>query len=1474
LLIVFPASVHGADDDLVFLHAGGLTSWQAPPSDVSGVLVSTGGTLDSSPEAQRTDGVFAAQGLTAQGYMAVNLIPGDFARGFAKLQPALAGGPFLSANIKDRAGKRVVPASLVLTIGKHKVGFTGVTMPPDPADAAAKTFSADLTAAEPVESLKDVVAQLAKDSDVHVLLVNGTSTFAAGILRAYPDFQLCIVGSGAAEPGVIRIGSAALVQSPLGGQAFGVTVLPAGAVANARSEVRLASPKMSAAMRKAYADNHLPVTPLDAATTQPVAAVAAISTPDRFPEDGLLQFAGSASNRGVKLTTSLCRLTSEYGTAKAPAGSSFLVVASTWENIIPLTLIAKRNIPTEYQVPNLGDHIYVVVNGSMVARLAPDAVKLPGHVPVAPLKIAKLGETVHGNLVFALPPAPIKSLELRFYDFAHGHMVIPLVTSSEPVAAALFPSMKNQVLEASINGVQKAQALGGANAPGGMVYVLIDLRARSVMFTEADATAFDPKASEGRKLQVGTVADWKESRKYMQLILDGEYGYPPLAQSDLIEEPRFLPDIMTGGRAVFLVPDKYTSLELRCDFPNAKLPNGTVQRIDGLTLPVEGKRPPLPARQAIVTTRDDIFDLAIVSQTTADEFAGKKAEAGHRFLVLDVTVQNLGRQQEFFQTREQLKYATEAGAMVNVDDATFRSARAPGDLIYIPVRERRTFQLAYSIPKAETHPRLAYASATQGGSKVLKLKPLTAPVGPAEGQLALVPPNPPVTPPPVSPAPPVTPTQTPPMRPEATNIAAPAVASNLPPVNVPIVPPAITPPRPHGPAKGIEGVGLTAEQVNQAIDKGAAGLWAFLKQTDLKRDVNTFGSDHPHVLCALAMVHSGAHKKIPEFNSALRNYLTHVKPQELGTYENGLLCMLIEAYGDPAFAPQLRQSARWLLEAQGAGGTWDYQPRVPVTLFKPVVQTTVLQIVGGAPEGAAGEEWTRLTDWKIGKDGDNSVSQFAILGLQAASRSGIQIPAETWKRALAATRQRQCNDGGWGYNAQGNTGYGSMTSAGICAVAICKDRLNQPNPASDEAITRGVAWLDTNFKVDKHPKRSNEFQWAFYYLYSVERVGRTLDTEFLGQNEWYPLGAAYLVHSQKPDGTWKADKAEENDPRLATSFSLLFLTRATPPLKPLKRQGPGTLRTAAVTPENRFYIILDASGSMLDQMDGQMKFDIARGSVQSLINALPTNCEVALRVYGHRKTAIEKDADSDTELRIPMQALDRKKFIATLNSLRSRGKTPLALSIEDAIKDLGDVAPDKPVTLLLLTDGGEDTIHPRGNPLKAAEALGKVENVKFHIVGFDINTPDWSQQLQAMAERSGGRYWPAAKAADLERSVRNAVLGVPDQFTVADADGHEITHGFFGDPATLPAGKYRFKTLFAGRDFDEPFNVNAGEMTSITFDASKIPPGPTPAATAVAPKATPDTSIKIWPKFCVICGTPVQAGQKFCSKCGARIEPK
>jgi hypothetical protein len=224
---------------------------------------------------------------------------------------------------------------------------------------------------------------------------------------------------------------------------------------------------------------------------------------------------------------------------------------------------------------------------------------------------------------------------------------------------------------------------------------------------------------------VGTVSDWTDARKHLHALVDGESSVEPDEELDLGEAPRFLPDVLTGGAVVFLVPEKPKSLEVRCDFPNARLPDGKVVHPKALTFLLEGKRPePAAAKPAIVEIDDEVFKVAVTGQELVKEFAGAKPAEGSVFLRIDVTVTGAGKAGEQFQTPEQILYATEKGAQLPMHEATFAGPKAPAKLLMVPTGERRSFQAIFEIPETDRRPRLAYRGVSK--AVIVPLKPFEA----------------------------------------------------------------------------------------------------------------------------------------------------------------------------------------------------------------------------------------------------------------------------------------------------------------------------------------------------------------------------------------------------------------------------------------------------------------------------------------------------------------------------------------------------------------------------------------------------------------------------------------------------------------------------------------------------------------------------------------------------------------------------
>jgi len=286
-------------------------------------------------------------------------------------------------------------------------------------------------------------------------------------------------------------------------------------------------------------------------------------------------------------------------------------------------------------------------------------------------------------------------------------------------------------------------------------------------------------------------------------------------------------------------------------------------------------------------------------------------------------------------------------------------------------------------------------------------------------------------------------------------------------------------------------------------------------------------------LCTIALVENG----IPLEDDMLQKGYNYVKKHSLEakqTYDLALCVVAISRFGDRRDKPLIRQLSARLMAGQMDSGGWHYTCPTDIDEEKVLKDTSNLKPKEGF--------------------GDNSCTQFAVLGLWVGSRAGVNIDKvldKVSKRFLTT----QSENGGWGYLAEGEGA--AMTSAGLFCLAVAEAHRIRVAQKSEGKATEdtGVAHqsLLDNPTFAKGLKRTGDFAPAVrsgtarYFMWSIERVGVLLALEKFGAVEWYPEGSKGLLKEQREAGGWlvSGPGGETDKSGLAdTSFALLFLRKA------------------------------------------------------------------------------------------------------------------------------------------------------------------------------------------------------------------------------------------------------------------------------------------------------------------------------------------
>ena len=193
-------------------------------------------------------------------------------------------------------------------------------------------------------------------------------------------------------------------------------------------------------------------------------------------------------------------------------------------------------------------------------------------------------------------------------------------------------------------------------------------------------------------------------------------------------------------------------------------------------------------------------------------------------------------------------------------------------------------------------------------------------------------------------------------------------------------------------------------------------------------------------------------------------------------------------------------------------------------------------------------------------------------------------------------------------------------------------------------------------------------------------------------------------------------------------------------------------------------IILDSSGSMAGEIDGQSKMSSAQAALLEFIQEVPETAQIALRVYGHTGSNEEIDrAEScqGTELLYPFQQLDIATFETAIASFEPTGWTPIARSLEAAQTDFAAMSSINANFIYLVSDGIETC---DGDPVTAARTLHESDiQAVINVIGFDVDA-ETAAQLQAIAEAGGGEYVEARSREDIEQAFQATATAMQEYY--------------------------------------------------------------------------------------------------------------
>ncbi len=434
--------------------------------------------------------------------------------------------------------------------------------------------------------------------------------------------------------------------------------------------------------------------PTESSSAPPPAAVAPVA---------VAQIGQPLSNKTIEVRVLGVRSVPSIGSQTASQGREFVVVDTSWKNLIPLARVNRKKAsdrtagagslgfgggataqdkasdeanttlePVKFEIGPLTTHVWLLTDGPRAEVLDVDATKeTPGHLGPEAIGIPALNDVKTGSLVYEAP-ANSQSLSLLVLDSANGHLLIPIRGAAPRPASGLGGvSRSNSAVDLAVTGATWSD--GPAGRPGTRT-LIVSMKGIS----RKEAIADIPFGDYGfLQTDQGCMARPENRAEGVARPLSPMGRFPPFAPSE--------------GQLAFVVPadSKSATLMLRVREPGGSL-----------DLPVVGNaKPSWPSSEATVTDGDVLKVHRLPG--TAVPAGVLPAASGSERIALDLVVENLRPADGIeLQLGQQFRLVTPDGKRIAPSgDSAHAPCSLTGDVV--PAGSSRRFTLVYDVPPGQ-----------------------------------------------------------------------------------------------------------------------------------------------------------------------------------------------------------------------------------------------------------------------------------------------------------------------------------------------------------------------------------------------------------------------------------------------------------------------------------------------------------------------------------------------------------------------------------------------------------------------------------------------------------------------------------------------------------------------------------------------------------------------------------------------------